>query len=266
MPKDTRQRVLSACLGLLKPIAKILLQHGIGYKEFDLVCRQAFVSIATEEFGLRGRRTNVSRVATMTGLSRKEVYRLREVDTSSSDLSTERLSPLADLLYEWATSLEYLDDKRQPRALNLSDQGRGSFQALAKMFMGDVPPGAVRKELVRLGVAQLSGDGTLNLVRRTLIPDDLGERLESAMTYSLKGLADTVAHNIDPEVSVLERRFERFVESRPLTEEEISELRSKLRRRLISISEELDSLLNDAAATDSQGPRRRVGVGLFYTE
>ena len=63
---------------VLKPIARILLRYGIGFREFAEVAKSAFVDVATAEYGIRGRPTNISRVAVMTGLTRKEVRRLRD--------------------------------------------------------------------------------------------------------------------------------------------------------------------------------------------
>ena len=65
----------SACRTLLRPIALILLRGGITWKEFAELSKSVFVSVATDEFGIRGRPTNVSRVSILTGISRKEVNR-----------------------------------------------------------------------------------------------------------------------------------------------------------------------------------------------
>ena len=77
--QDTIQRqILSALLIALRPLARALLRAGIGFREFEEISKTAFVDIATKDFGIRGRPTNISRVAVMTGLTRKEVRRLRD--------------------------------------------------------------------------------------------------------------------------------------------------------------------------------------------
>jgi len=104
MTTDGRTRILRACLLVIRPIARALLANGISYKEFDNACRSAFVAVASEEFGLRGRETNTSRISAMTGLSRKEVQRLRAGTSDAESNVMTLLSPLADLLHVWATS------------------------------------------------------------------------------------------------------------------------------------------------------------------
>ena len=266
MTEDTHSKILDACFKLLCPIARVLLLNGISYKEFDSLCRRAFVLTASSEFGVRGRETNVSRVAAMTGLSRKEVQRIRDSVENATEETSDLLSPLADLLHEWATANPFKDEEGRPRVLRVRGDAPGEFSALVKKCMGDVPPGAVRTELVRLGAARMVGDDSLAMNRRTLIPIDPGARLESALIYSLRGLAETVAHNNDPRVPEADRRFERFVESRPLSEDEIVEVRGEIRKRLKAVSEELDALLSESKTNEDSRPMRRVGIGLFYSE
>ena len=78
MQLTAKRYVLRALLVALKPIAKMLLRNGIGYREFAEIAKSAFVDVATSEYGLRGRPTNISRVAVMTGVTRKEVRRIRD--------------------------------------------------------------------------------------------------------------------------------------------------------------------------------------------
>ena len=69
MQEKTKQSVLDAFLLMLRPVVRILLRYGIGYREFAEVTKTAFVDVASADFGIRGRPTNISRVAVMTGLS-----------------------------------------------------------------------------------------------------------------------------------------------------------------------------------------------------
>ena len=84
--QDTAQReILQALLVALRPLARALLRAGIGYREFEEISKTAFVDVSTRDYGLRGRPTNISRVAVMTGLTRKEVRRIREKSESGEE-------------------------------------------------------------------------------------------------------------------------------------------------------------------------------------
>jgi hypothetical protein len=194
------------------------------------------------------------------------VQEIRREWTYESSEAKKFLSPLADLLHLWATSERFTDASGRPVHLTSGEGSIGSFEELVGECMGDVPPGAVKAELQRLGAITVSPDNELVLKRRSLIPEDLESRLESALVYSLRGLADTIAHNIDPAVNEADRRFERFVESRPLAESELSQIKEIVRARLTRQSEEFDMLLNSEPCTDPDEPRRRVGIGLYFSE
>ncbi|MGB5721760.1 MAG: DUF6502 family protein, partial [Woeseiaceae bacterium] len=61
MTDDIKKRVLDAFLLVMRPMVKILFRYGVGYAEFAEVTKTAFVDVASTEFGIRGRPTNISR-------------------------------------------------------------------------------------------------------------------------------------------------------------------------------------------------------------
>ena len=63
MQNDIQRQILGAVLLVIRPIARALLRAGIGYREFAEICKTAFVDVAGKDYGLRGRPTNISRVA-----------------------------------------------------------------------------------------------------------------------------------------------------------------------------------------------------------
>ncbi|MDZ7771005.1 MAG: DUF6502 family protein [Woeseiaceae bacterium] len=150
--QDTIQRqILNALLQVLRPLARALLRAGIGYREFAEISKAAFVDIATQDYGLRGRPTNISRVAVMTGLTRKEVRRLRDKSAAGEETVVLRSAPMAIILHRWFTEDSFIDEHGLPLALPFeSSDGSPSFSGLVRRFGGDVPPGAMRTELKRI--------------------------------------------------------------------------------------------------------------------
>lgn len=266
MSSAVHKGVLQACFKVMRSLARVLLMHGVSYAEFDRVCRRAFVETASEEFGVRGRPTNSSRISAMTGISRKEVGELRRLPENNPDLTSDLLSPLADLIHIWHTSDKFSDGAGNPKPLYRSGVDEESFDLLVKNSMGDVPPGAVVAELKRLGVIAKESMGELTPLRRSLIPPDLDLRLESSIHYSLANLAETIAHNNDPRISEEMKLFERFVESKLLNESQIEALRPEIRRRLTLVTEELDMLLSGGEPATSEAPVKRIGIGIYYSE
>ena len=142
---------------LLRPVARIFLRFGISYREFCELSKTAFVEVAAKDFGVHGRPTNASRIAAMTGLTRKEVGRVRKKIERGEDLKVDRSSPINEVLAAWHSVDEFRDEQGQPKPLPVSGN-RGSFEALIRQFAGDIPEGAMRKELLRINAIEMSGN------------------------------------------------------------------------------------------------------------
>jgi hypothetical protein len=61
MQDTSKNNVLTGLLKALRPIARFLMKSGIGYREFAEISKSAFVDVATSDYGLRGRPTNIPR-------------------------------------------------------------------------------------------------------------------------------------------------------------------------------------------------------------
>jgi len=82
---------VSAAVGrLIRPLVRILLRNGIPFGAFADIVKRVYVEVATEEFGLPGRKQSKSRVSILTGLSRKEVLRVPRLPDPDAAGAAER--------------------------------------------------------------------------------------------------------------------------------------------------------------------------------
>ena len=158
----------SILLKLLRPLARLFLRYGVSYREFCELSKAAFVGVASEDYGVHGRPTNASRIAAMTGLTRKEISRIRGKIESGESAQTDRQSPINEVLSAWCSVDEFVDARGRPRRLPLKGES-GSFESLVGQFAGDIPEGAMRKELQRIEAIELAD----NKVR--ILPDGLAK-------------------------------------------------------------------------------------------
>ena len=196
MQNDIQRQILGAILLVLRPLAKALLRVGVGYREFSEIAKIAFVQTATEEYGLRGRPTNISRVAVMTGLTRKEVKRVRDKTEASDHNVVMKTTPVSQILHRWYTDAEFLNEKGAPNALAFDGDGV-TFTLLVKKYGGDVPAGAMRTELRRIDGIQETGDGLLLPTKRIVYNIDLHDRLIGGLVGILYPAALNLAHNLN---------------------------------------------------------------------
>lgn len=264
MSGGIQEKILDGVFGVICSIARILLRHGIGYREFSDLAKAAFVQVATDDYGIRGRPTNISRVAVMTGLTRKEVKRIRDLGHGFGDAFISRRNPLAELLHYWNTDSEYCDTDGNPRDLSFEGSD-GSFCNLVRRCAGDIPPGAMRTELKRVGAVTETPDGLLRVTTREHFPQDADGRLIIGINHGLHQLASTVAYNSDPEQK--DTRTQKFVDSPLIGKALLPGLRKELDSRIMDFAVEIDdrfSELEHETPNSEKSDTVSVGVGIYF--
>ena len=129
MQDDKNNKLNTTFFHLLRPIARLFLRFGRGYREYSDLSKTAFVSVASEDYGVHGRPTNVSRITAMTGLTRKEISRIRGRIERGEGVLLERTTPVREVIEGWRSDAEFLDENGEPAALP-SAGNTGSFRSL----------------------------------------------------------------------------------------------------------------------------------------
>jgi hypothetical protein len=268
MQNEIQQRILGAFLVTLRPIAKILLRFGIGFREFSELLKTAFVEVATNEYGLRGRPTNISRVAVMTGLTRKEVRRIRGKIENGEHSVVVKTTPLSEILHRWHADAEFLDSSGRPAPLPFAGAS-GSFSSLVRRFGGDIPAGAMRTELKRVGAIEEDSNGILTAASRTIHPKGAHEKLITVLVHAVYPLVSTVAHNVDPDRDD-DSWAQMTTYSQAIRKSDIPRLRRISFDRLSEVAESIDDLFMAYETLheddESENDKNTVAVGVFYFE
>lgn len=272
MTSDVQFRMLNAVYACLLPIARLLLRSGINYRQFDAVAKRAFVREAIGENDSRGRSVNTSRVAVKTGLSRKDVKRIRDSLSNSSHESmgaiADQSGPLARVLHAWHVDQRFIDENGNPRDLDFQNDDDG-FSALVRAVAGDVPPGAVRVELKRAGAIVELECGRFRLVKRYYVPGSFDEKAITVMSGMLFPLAMGIAHNANPD-RASEGFIQRFAYSDGLNSTLVPEFRRWSRMEATKFIEAMDDWLarneSPAQGGDRHADGVTTGIGVFYYE
>ena len=90
-----------AILRLLRPLIRILLRNGVPFGSFAELARWVYVDVALADFSIKGRKPSDSRASVLTGLSRKEVRRLRELSLKNQGEDIARYNRAARVLSAW---------------------------------------------------------------------------------------------------------------------------------------------------------------------
>ena len=267
--QDTIQRqILSALLVTLKPLARALLRAGVGYREFEEISKAAFVEVATTDYGLRGRPTNVSRVAVMTGLTRKEVRRLRDKHEAGEESIVGKNAPMSVVLHRWYTENDYLGANGIPKILPF-DGDEFSFSELVRKYGGDIPPGAMRTELKRIEAVIEDKNGNLTAVKRNVSRLGVHERLIDGLSIVIYPALLALANNTDADKADATWIMRTAATSR-IRRSDASRVRRISSDRLTEFAESVDDLfaayetLHDDDELESGD--HSIGIGVFYFE
>ena len=268
MQDNVQRRILNALLVALRPLARALLRAGIGYREFAEISKSAFVDVATKDYGLRGRPTNISRVAVMTGLTRKEVRRLRDKSDAGDQTEISRPVPMAIILHRWFTEPDFLDESGSPRDLAF-DSGVGSFSDLVRRYGGDIPPGAMRTELKRINAIDETESGTLRVLKRNVSGKEINERLADGLELLVYPTALALAHNTASDTGD-ETWIMRTAATSGVRTSDVPRLRRISSDRLSEFVDSIDDLFAayETLSDDEKvgGAGRAIGVGVIYFE
>lgn len=267
MKAQVQQAISAAVVRLLRPLVRILLRNGIPYNAFADLAKRIYVDVATEDFQIPGRKQSVSRVSIITGLTRKEVQRVKSLSGLDDEGAAERYNRAARVISGWIRDSRYSSTEEGPPPLPLEGEGP-SFTELVKRYSGDVPPRAVRDELVRVGAAEQMKDGRIRLLSRSYVPRTGEVEKIGILGTDVSELISTIDHNLT--AAAAEAFLQQKVSYDNLPVEAVPEIRKIARMRAEELLDFLDRTISahdrDVNPAVRGTGRKRAGVGIFYFE
>ena len=264
---NPQQALLNAIVKILRPLVRILLRHGVPYGAFTDLAKRAYVDVAYQEFGVPGKKQTNSRVATITGLSRKEIQRLLAIEGEDDSDMVVRYNRAARVVYGWVHDESFNSSQAQGALLRLEGD-TPSFAALVKAYSGDVPPRAILDELLRVGVVELVGNDSVRLLSPAYIPRFGEAEKFSLLGRDVAGLISTMdrnIHRVDPRPL-----FQRKVFYDNLPEQALDELQTSIGAKCQPMLQEFDRWMaahdRDANPSVEGTGRKAAGISVYYFE
>ncbi|MFV2054857.1 MAG: DUF6502 family protein [Thiohalomonadales bacterium] len=263
-----KNSVLAATAKLMEPLIRILMSCGVSHVEFNELAKKLFVKVGYDHFGIQGRKTSISRVSVLSGLSRKEVVKitnLLENNLTSSNVSRP-LNRASRVLGGWLQDKNYQGKKNKPRTLIIRGD-KFDFKQLVKQYSGDVTHGAILDELLRIEAVKLVGENKVTLISQGYVPvsDELDKL--TIMGTSASDLLTTIDHNLH---NSKEPRFQREVVYGQLSKAGINEFRIVSRDKCNALILDLNQWLANKKRIEKElgltQPGTRTGIGIYYIE
>lgn len=268
MPQSKSQPPLaSAILQLLRPLVKILLRNNVPQQTLAEWARQVYVEVANSEFGLAGKKQTVSRIAILTGLTRKEVQRLLNQPANAQHSTGEEYHRASRVITGWVRDPDFGDGKGHPHPLRMEAKG-ASFADLVKRYSGDMPARAMLDELLRAGAVKQLKDGRICLLSRGYVPQKGSAEKLNILGSDTADLIATIDHNLYEKSA--KPRIQRKVMYDNVPVEAAREFQILAAAQSQELLEALDRWLShrdrDVNPASKGTGRVRVGLGLYHFE
>ena len=267
METQIRKALFSAVIRILRSLVRIFLRNGLPYGVFAELARWVYVDVARKEFGISGRKQTDSRVSILTGMSRKEVRRLRLMAQPQDKMAIDRYNRAARVIAGWRRDKRFHDKSGRPRSLALAD-GRPNFNDLVQFYSGDVPARAILDELFEVrAIERIRGD-RIRLISKAYLPVGDTALMHSILGSDVALLIDTIDHNTrsDDADTWIQRKV--AYDNVPLEAvEQIRQMSTKEGQRLLEKLDQKISTQDRDVHPDIEGTGRKyVGVGIYYFE
>jgi hypothetical protein len=246
-----------------------LLRHGVAFSEFAEILKGVYVDVAAKDFALPDRKVSGSRIAILTGLTRKDVRRisgaLSHPEAAADSEGLGNLNRATRVLSGWHQDRDFTGPYSMP--LELPFDGEVSFSALARRYSGDMPARAMLEELIRVNAVEEVEGNQYRVVTRSYIAAPIEPVHAQYIGDVIHDLAATIEHNFNP-ARTEPLRFERWVATDKLNPKAIVDFRALVKEHGQRFLEKLDNWLSMNEVTEDGGgaDTLRTRVGIFTYE
>ncbi|GKS59530.1 hypothetical protein YTPLAS18_30570 [Nitrospira sp.] len=265
MPSTQIIALRAAIQALLRPLIRICLRNGLSAKAFFELAKQVYAAVASEEFGIDGKPATTSRVAILTGLTRKDVQRVLAMDAPDFAGNDDQYNRAACVIGGWLKDPDFVTDRGHPSPLRINE-GTASFSHLVRRYSGDMPSRAMLDELIRVGAVKHLKDGRVCLMTRGYVPEKGPIQKLAILGMDTADLIATIEHNLY--ANPKHPRFQRKVMYDNVPTEAAKEFQAVAAARGQELLEALDRWLahrdRDVNPAARGSGRMRVGLGLYH--
>lgn len=266
MSDSVKTGLLSAYAKLLRPLIRILLKHGVTYAELSEVVKTVYVSVAALEFRVPGKKMSKARIAIVTGLTRKEVQRISEIDIREKAGQKTNLSRIGRVLSGWHTDPDFTGPYGMPLELRYDSDVPvdETFVRLVQRYSGDMTPRAMLDELLRVGAVVETDQSWFKVIRREYVPHTLAPDFLERVGRGVHNFVHTIEMNMQ-KTGPGKGRFERTV--RPdhgIKARDLPLFDQYVRHKCQALLEDIDNWLTKLDQPQKHDDIVQTGVGIYH--
>ncbi|RJG48123.1 DUF6502 family protein [Motilimonas pumila] len=251
-----------AILVLLKPLVNILLRNGVVFSAFSELVKKSYVDVAFDDFTSNNKKPTISSVAALTGLTRKEVKRLRELEEAHQDQTGQKFNRATRVISGWLNDPDYYITPMNAAELTLEGE-KGSFAQLVKKYSGDIPAKAMLDVLLLAGNVVQSERG-VSLIKHAYIPQGDEEVKLRILGQDSSELIATINHNLTCKEG--RARFQRKVSNRLINPADAIKFEQYSNKRSQLLLEDFNQWLveHEVPLGEDESQCQQVTVGIYF--
>ncbi len=255
--------LVRSVIQILRPLVRILLRNGIACRVMEEAVRKVYVDEAFVMAARERNKATTAAVAAMTGLSRKEVARLRDLRGHEGIALRQRYNRAVRVISGWLNDAAYLDRHGRPRVLPVEGP-TPSFAQLCKRYSGSMTTKAMLDLLHRAACIHYE-DGAVRLIKHAYVPANDPAEIVQILGVDTRELIECIDHNMRAETG--EKFFQRKVSYDGLSGEVTARFRALGAERAQALLEELNGWLSrHQDDEDGKEERYSVSLGIYYHE
>ena len=247
---------------ILRPLVRVMLRNGVSCGSFEELVRKAYVDEAFTIGKKNQLKTTVSSVSAQTGLSRKEVKRLNELEQAQRPDVEQKYNRAVRVISGWVNAKDFTDELDNPKTLPLTDE-EGSFSDLVKQYSGDITPKAMLDLLLKAECVKVE-DNKVHLIKLAYVPGKDSVEIIRILGTDTSELLSTIDHNLIDDKD--NKRFQRKVSSALLNKNATEEFKKLSYKQSQALLEELDAWLTQNEVEPDDENAHYVSLGIHYYE
>ncbi len=247
---------------ILRPLIRVMLRNGVSCGSFEELTRKAYVDEAFAIGKNNKQKTTVTSVSAQTGLSRKEVKRLNELEQSQRVDVEQKYNRAVRVISGWVNEGSFTDAQGNARALSLNVE-EGSFSDLVKQYSGDITPKAMLNLLVNADCIKVQ-DNKVHLIQQAYVPGKDSAEIIRIFGVDSSELLNTIDHNLIDEDN--NKRYQRKVSSALLNKNSVEDFRQLSHKQSQALLEQLDAWISENEVEPDDENACYVSLGIYFYE
>jgi len=262
MSESSNSILNESVLKILRPLVRVMIRNGISSGSFEELVRRAYVDEAFSMSKGAQKKTTISSVSAQTGLSRKEVKRLTELDDTHHSSIEQKYNRAIRVISGWVNDKKYTDSSGKEKILPM-DGDDSSFHALVREYSGDIPTKAMLNLLLNADCISIK-DNNVELIKHAYVPGKDSEEVIRILGTDTNELINTIDFNLT--ASEGDKRYQRKVSTAVLDKDAVEDFKVLAQKNSQALLEELDAWLTQNEVDPDDENACYISLGIYYYE